>query len=499
MATRRNSYNDPAIREGLNNLAALFAPPSGAEMVASATMRAKQEEAARLADLHARAGRANLTPEEMAIIDRQLAVQTGGFQNSQWRFKMDDATTRRAQDVDASTKLRQTEMQQAGDTTRKMLDPVAAGATRFVPQSIARLYNVPGTQTGVVEMKPGERSVLPDGRTLEGAPKPLSSDETIAAVIGQELQRGGLTPRQVVGPKLGSPVEVQRPDGSRGFATPGDAMLGGMTPAPAAGAAARKDGMALLPDGRRVPVTRDPSGLQWQMQDGAAIPPDAQVFDLARPQGTNEQIGITSSNTTEANRLRAAVVNADGIIRDIDGLVRNNPAATGLAANVISFTQDLRQVLAEFGQAFGGSASADAPISPQQLQAMASGVLDKIAPNQQYNPVYRQARAMLLELAYSNARMNNPNGEVSRFALEREIEQLGLGGVGNDQAVLAVLGNARNRLARALDQADVLSGRKPGPTRESLSQPSAPAAPRPQTAPQAPARLRFDANGNQVQ
>lgn len=497
MASVRNPYrHDPALREGLNSLAALFAPPSGAELAGFATANARRQEAERIADLYARAGNANLTPEQMTALDQQMAVQAGGWQNSRWRFGQDDRRARDMNAADNTRALQQTQMQQAGETTRTMLAPVAQGATRFVPPSIAQMYGVPGTQTGVVETKPGERATLPDGRVIEGPPKPMSLDESKAQVFQQmppEQQRAmtfGSTPiEQII--LNGRPTNVTRPDAI------------GQSPVPAANTAARKDGMALLPDGRRVPVTRDPAGLQWQTQDGAPIPPEAQVFDLARPQGTNEQLGITSSNVTEANRMRAAVSNADGIIRDIDTLVRNNPAATGLAANVISFTQDLRQVLAEFGQKFGGSPNADAPVTAQQLQTMASGLLDRVAPNQAYNPVYRQARALLLELAYSNARMNNPSGEVSRFALERELEQLGLGTVGNDQAVLAVLGNARNRLQRKLVEADILAGRQQGPTPSTLSQPGgapaaapAPAAPAP-AAPQG--RIRFDANGNIVQ
>jgi hypothetical protein len=75
-----------------------------------------------------------------------------------------------------------------------------------------------------------------------------------------------------------------------------------------------------------------------------------------------------------------------------------------------------------------------------------------------YNPKFRQARALLLEFAYANATMNNPSGEVSRYALERELEALGQGLVGNDKGLLGVLDIAKARMVRKLDQANVLDG-----------------------------------------
>jgi hypothetical protein len=156
---------------------------------------------------------------------------------------------------------------------------------------------------------------------------------------------------------------------------------------------------------------------------------------------------------------------------EIDETIRKNPASAGLAANVLSFSQDLGQVFREFGEKFGKT---DTPVSFGDLQAIAN----RVAPGA-YDPVYREVRAQLLELAYANARLDNPRGEVSRFALERQIEALGLGTVGNDQSVLAVLGSSRGRLLRSLAEADVLDGTAPAPTPDSLYNPQAgaPAAP----------------------
>jgi hypothetical protein len=347
-----------------------------------------------------------------------------------------------------------------------------------------------------VAAAPGERNFLPDGRVLDGQAKPMSSDEVVAAVVQDQLAKGGVTPQAVMGPKLGTPTQVQTEQGPR-FSTPGEAMLNGATPVPTQSTGVRKDAMAVLPDGRRAPVTRAPDGLQWQMADGSPVPPDAVVSNMPSPQGSNEQLGLgTTANKTRAQAIRGTVANADRLIADIDETIRTNPASAGLAANVISFGQDVGQVFREFGEKFSNP---NAPVSAQDLFALTQ----RIAPGD-YNPVYRRVKAQLLELAYTNARLNNPSGEVSRFALEREIEALGLGSVGNDKAVLAVLDASRSRLRRSLNEADVLEGRTPAPTTNSLYSPNnQTVAPPPQAGAAAPAaprgRVRFDENGNMVQ
>jgi hypothetical protein len=58
-----------------------------------------------------------------------------------------------------------------------------------------------------------------------------------------------------------------------------------------------------------------------------------------------------------------------------------------------------------------------------------------------------KAQKMMLDLAYVNARMANPTGEVSRQALERSIESLGGGSMlSNNASVLAAIRTMRQGL-----------------------------------------------------
>ncbi len=158
---------DPSIREGLNSLAGLFAPPSGAELAGYATANAKRQEAEQLAWLFNNSGDPTASARA-ALTGRQNYSQTpSGFGKT-------DATNRRGQDVEANTKLEQSRMQQAGETARTLLAPVAQNATRFIPPDISKMYSLPETQTGVVAAAPGERNFLPDGRVLDGQAKPMS-------------------------------------------------------------------------------------------------------------------------------------------------------------------------------------------------------------------------------------------------------------------------------------------------------------------------------------
>jgi len=322
---------------------------------------------------------------------------------------------------------------------------------------------------------------------FKGAPKPMSSDEVVAAAMQDELNSGRVTGRQLTGPKLGSPVEVQRADGTRGFAAQGDAILDGMTPAQ------NRTVARTLTDSQGRPINVFTDGTAADLA-GNPVDPNTAVFAPAQPQGSNEQVGKgTTQNRSRAQAIRGTVANADRLMADIDQTIRANPASAGVAANIVSFGK-------EFGDRFGNP---NTPVSFGDLQALAA----RVSPGD-YNPVYRRVRAQLLELAYTNARLNNPSGEVSRYSLEREIEALGLGSVGNDQAVLAVLDAARGRLRRSLVEADVLEGTASAPTADTLytpqaSQPAQPGTPQQPAQPAAPqqprVRLRFDANGNQIQ
>lgn len=267
MPTRRNPYQrDPALAEAFNNLSQLFAPPSGADLAGYATAASQR------AQTDQRNWLFNNSADPTASA-RSALVGLQNYAQTPSGFGKTDATNRRGQDVNAATDIQKTRMQQAGELERALLQPVAQGATRFVPGRIASQFELPPTQTGVVAAAPGERNFLPDGRVMDGTPKPLSSDEVAAVVMQEQLKNGGVTPQAVLGPKLGTPVQTRGADGVDRFSTPGEAMLSGATPAPAA---AEKPTLMSDRDGNT--VVKQPDGT-LTYRDGRPVPPDMPVYN----------------------------------------------------------------------------------------------------------------------------------------------------------------------------------------------------------------------------
>jgi hypothetical protein len=399
------------LAEAFNNLAGMFAPPSGTELAGYATANAKREESQRLAEFYSYANTPNFDRERF---DR-LGVAAGRYNPNQSYYGVDqgNAVLRRGQDIDANTRMEQTRLQESGQTTRTMLAPVPQGGTRFNPPSVADMYSVPQTQIGVIETKPGERATLPDGRIIEGPAKPMSLDESKAGVFQQmppDQQKAmtfGSTPLEsiVMGDK---PTLVLRPDAI------------GKQPVPAAGASAvsRKDGMAIFPDGSRVPVTRAPDALQWQTPDGSPLPQGAQVFDTPKPQGTNEQLGITNSNVTEGNSLQSSIESAEFATRQMREILQKNSNVAGIPGRVKGVLQSLSSSASQVAKAYVDQAP-DAIISLNEARTM----LDNVAGA--YDPDIVRLTSGIMDLAYARAQIGNPKGEVSRQAFDRSLQSFG--------------------------------------------------------------------------
>jgi hypothetical protein len=123
--------------------------------------------------------------------------------------------------------------------------------------------------------------------------------------------------------------------------------------------------------------------------------------------------------------------------------IQGQAGAAGLAGSVQNVGQNILQVGRELGSAFGGGPNA--LVTPEMLSSI--GQVD--GP---YDPTFARLRSGMLQLAYLNAQRDNPSGEVSRFALERQIEALGQGLLANDESIMAALSmnkeaNARKRAA----------------------------------------------------
>lgn len=489
MASRNNPYQrDPALAQAFNNIAGMFAPPSGSDAAGFATANAKRAEAQRLADLFAYSKDPNF---DRGAFERQ-AIAAGLYNPTQsyYRVDQDNATSRANNAADNSRALDQTRLQQTGETTRTMLAPVAQGATRFVPPSIAQLYGVPGTQVGAISVNPGDRVVTPDGRTIEGAPKPLSETEMKAAILGRQPEQ---TQTDFV---LGgqSPVVARGADGRDRYTAPGVAMREGLSPGVAPGSAPvrRSEGVAII-NGKQVAVTRAPDGLQWQLPDGQPVPPDARVMDLPKATGSNDQLGLpTTANNTAANNQAAEVSRALSILDIYEELINKNPGAIGIVGAIRGTAQNLGASVGDLAKSFGGRA----PQIGEAAAALQNG-MKGVAPDF-FDPSIPEAEFLQGTLAYALARTENPSGEVSRQAFERALDRVRGGGLlANTDAARAAISANRKVLNTQLQSIQTLRGQQPA--RNDAGYQPAPEAPRTMPAPDAPVeRWTRDANGNLV-
>lgn len=254
MQNRR--WNDPDVGRIFHSISDLFAGDSGerATLDQMTKARATKEEADRRSFLFSQAQDETVP---WSTLDR-LSFGTGLQHGSQTLEAVDrnNATARYGHDTQAATSrannaadneraLQQTGLTNANAVTLKMLDPVAEGATRFVPPSLAGLYGVPDQQNGNIATQPGERIVTADGRTIDGAPKPLSETEMIAAIT------------------QGLPIEQQRAIALNKGALE---LSQGET--------------AVLPDGSRVDGAPKPlSATEWQAQQNERLRQSGAIDD----------------------------------------------------------------------------------------------------------------------------------------------------------------------------------------------------------------------------
>lgn len=430
MATRMNPlagryFNDPNMATAMSNLASAFAPPSADEALGWAQLRGVNDENARLSTLWEAAGN---------DFDR-MGVAAGQWNPTQSYYAVDtaDATARRGQDISASTSM----SNNAADNDRALRTAVLGAAT-----------DPNGRQAVDDQMMSAILGTEMPGFSMAG---PVAPSET--QVLGANLQDqlGGIPGlAEALAADGVDASNVVTPDGVRMQPT-GLAALQGAEPFVNKGAEAAMQPVVLLgPEGEELPGFFNPSTGQYSTSDGQPVPPGFRAARLAQPQGSNEELGITTSNQTDYRRVQQTVVNSNLLIDELQGLIGSRAGAAGLPGTLQMLAQDFVQVGRELGTAFG--ADPNAIVSQEDLLAIAG-------LGENYDPVFRQIRAGMLQLAYLNAQRDNPRGEVSRFALERQIEALGQGMLSNDQSVLASLEMSRSANDRALRAAEALVGR----------------------------------------
>lgn len=480
MATRMNPvagrfFNSPQFATAMSNLAGAFAPPSPQEYLIGEQLKRERQAASRLDELWA--GAAGDPDRQAVLLDlynpdqsyyatnqadatkrygidtgARTAITTNAADNARALevAGINDATNRRGQDIDARVDL----TTNAADNARALDVARIADATDRRGQNIGLIGDYATTPLERTEAIPGVPPeiaaalglpALPSasGAALGAEAAPLSESEMKALILGD------LSPADQRNAALSDvPVEqVVGPDGQPVFSTRMDAV----------------GQQAYVPKGseaKPTPITFERDGVRMggfvvgdQYVDADGVPLSAveagTVAEIGKPTGSNADLGITNSNLTDYNRVQQTVVQSNMLIDQLEGLVKANAGAAGAAGSIQMLAQDFVQTGRELGEAFG--LGPDGIVTPDMLNA--------IGGSGDYNPVFRQIRAGMLQLAYLNAQRDNPRGEVSRFALERQIDALGQGLVGNDQSVLASLAMSRDANARSLAAAEALVGR----------------------------------------
>lgn len=507
MAIIRNPYAaSAAIARGFDNVADIFKPPSAGDVYAYAKAGETRQKAARAEDLYNYAKDPNFDKTQFdrrgmasgawspnqsfyAVDQADGTKRYGiGVESSDRRYSTDvgAATQRYGIDVgskdlryktDADNKraIDQTTITDKGNTTRALIAPVGKDQVRYNPPDVASMYGVDPQQYGIVEVKPGEKNVLPDGRTFEGAPVP----KTRAQVEGDIL--AGMTPDERAAVAFGNtPVETVREPGTgqtRTVTRPQQLAQN----LPSVPDKASQVFNYKAPDGRGGTAVYDPiSGGLVDSQTRAPLPAGSQVQNPSGVQNDKGLGGATTANQTKSNDSAAQDTIALDQLDLLEGLVRNNPGVLGIVGSIRGTAQDAVASAQDLARTFGDKAP-QIKAAADQMRAGMQGVAPEM-----FDPAIPQARFLQATIAYGIARTENPGGEVSRQAFERAMERVGGGMLSNSQQVLAQLAAYRD-VIKAKQAGNAALGGRGAPRTDTSFQGGA-------TRPRA-----VDANGNTVE
>lgn len=410
-------YNDPSLGAAFSNLAGMFAPPSGADLSGYATANAKKAEAERLAALFEMAQ----SPDFNQTTFDRMGIATGNYNPTQSYYAQDqnNATALRGQDVTAATTLEGKRIENQGALERLFATPVVAkdGDTVYLPDQTAAATGLDPVLSGTTTLAQGETAILPGGKALTGAPKPLTESElkaTILAGLPANEQRVAALASANVEPVMsadGKTVEnVFRPDSV------------GRIPAPPASTAAPETQNWQSQDGAQRGTAVFDRAKGWvDTQTGQPIPPGSITFNSSlEGGGADTGLGPSPANITAGRNLNAALDSAEFTANQVLGILAQNVNAAGVPARIVGGVQSLTSSLAQTAKAFANEAP-DAAVTMDNVR----GMLTSVASG--YDPDIVRVQAAIMDLAYLRAQINNPTGEVSRQAFERALEQFGQG------------------------------------------------------------------------
>lgn len=212
---RNRHYNDPVLGQAFGNLAQMFAPPSAQDTYAlekAAGQKLQSEALRQLLDY-------TTAPDYDGQRADRAATLLGIYNPTQsWRaLDMNDATTRRGQDVTAYTSRANNAADNQQRTITSLYGALDPGQVRpAIPAAIAGTQGLPGIDAAV------------------GAPKPPTESEWQAAQNERLRQGGQLTDDMLLDTIIGkeTPVKVIGPDGKTPvYQSPGAAVRTGAQPA----------------------------------------------------------------------------------------------------------------------------------------------------------------------------------------------------------------------------------------------------------------------------
>lgn len=414
----------------------------------------------------------------------KYGVDTGAA-TQRYGYDTQAATTRATNAADNARAL-----QSARETA--LLQPIGANETQFRPQSIVELFDVPESQTGVVSAAQGETLLLPSGETVMGQAKPLSFEEWKAQEAAKSMDAGLISPQDVAdivmgGQELvdvvvdgkpvkmtrgaavrrglqpllssdqqkalqidefrnsgkladdlliqsimggGQPVKVVNRDGSVAYMSPAAAAAAGATPYLDPGSQAKPtNALAVLGNGVRVPAVQGPDNKWYNAQTGAALPADIQIFDMPKPQGTSEEVGLTASNVGNINQqLIDLSTTRDTAIR-LRNLIAKSPASQGAVGWLRGTVQNVVAIGGELGDYFGGPVQ---EMADEVNRAIDAGIADPDVMRFDKDVPAIEMLANLL--AYKFARVGNSDGRLSNEDVRAARTALGLEGLTANQA-----------------------------------------------------------------
>jgi hypothetical protein len=185
------------------------------------------------------------------------------------------------------------------------------------------------------------------------------------------------------------------------------------------------NGMAVI-NGAQVAVIQGNDGQWREAQTGTPIPPNIPVYDVPKPQGTAEELGISkpAQNDIDKQLIDIAVMKNTAVqLRDA---IQKSPASQGAVGWLRGTAQNVIQTGGELGNYFGGSI---ADINNQIKSGMADASLVGL-----FDPTLPAIDMMGNLLAFQYAKTTTGGERLSNQMIQEAKRALGLDSMTANQA-----------------------------------------------------------------